>query len=61
MPTNKELMNELHAIREQIYEDTKHMTPAERSRHVRKEVDEGLAKLGIKLRRVMMKEEVVIR
>ncbi len=61
MTTANEIMRNLHAIREQIYEETKHMTPEERAEHINREADEGLAKLGIKLPRVVMKEEVVLR
>ncbi len=51
MTTDKEIMRDLHVIREQFYEETKHMTPEERVSRVQREVDEGLAKLGMTLNR----------
>jgi hypothetical protein len=51
MTTKEEIMRELHDIREQFYEETKHMTPEERLEHERRDLDEQVAKLGITLRR----------
>jgi len=44
-------MRELHAIREQIYEETKHMTPAERAEHGQREAEAIIAKYNLKVKR----------
>ena len=45
------VMRELHAIREQIYEETKHMTPAERAEHGQREAEAIIAKYNLKVKR----------
>ncbi len=57
MATEPEFMRELHAIRERIHEETKHMTPEEQAAHTRKEVEEGLARLGVTLKHVVESKE----
>lgn len=57
MATEMEMMHDLHTLREQLYEKTKHMTPEERAAYVRKEVDNGLVGLGVTLRHVVGREE----
>lgn len=51
MTTEKEMMDELHRIREQLYEETKHMSPEERLEYERRDLAEQVEKLGIKLKR----------
>ncbi len=51
MTTENDFMRELHGIREQLYEETKHMTPEERLAHERRDLAELTARLGIKLKR----------
>lgn len=51
MTTEKEMMRSLHAIREQIYEETKNMTPEERAASSEREVTEQAKKFGLTLKR----------
>jgi len=44
-------MQELHAIRLQIYEEIKHMTPAERAEHGHREAEAIIAKYNLKVKR----------
>ena len=45
-------MRELHRIREQIYEEEKHLTPRQRIERIREESDAFLKKAGLKLQRI---------
>ena len=47
MTTECKVMQELHAIREKIYEETKHMTDEERTEFFNKNAENALLKLGI--------------
>ncbi len=51
MATEKEIMRELHEIREQLYEETKHMPPEKRLEHEQRDLAGQLAKLGMTLKR----------
>jgi len=44
-------MKEIHDIRLQIYEDTKHMTPEEQTEFTRKEAQALIDKFGLKVKR----------
>jgi hypothetical protein len=46
-----ESLRELHKIREQIYEETKHMTPEEKDAYIRKGAEDLKKKYGLKLRK----------
>ncbi len=56
MATEKEIMRELHEIREKMYEETKHMSPAERLEQEQHDLAEQLAALGITLKRPSARE-----
>ena len=45
-------MRDLHRIREQIYEEEKHLTPEQRIARIRQESDAFLKRAGLKLKRV---------
>ncbi len=49
MPIESKTMRELHKIREEIYEETKHMTPEERANFINSRAEAELAKRGLKL------------
>ncbi len=51
MRNESEPMKEIHAIREQIYEETKDMTPQQRAEHTRRAAEELATKHGISLLR----------
>jgi len=51
-------MQELHAIRLQIYEETKHMTPAERAEACHREVEPILATYNLKVKQPTPPEHV---
>jgi len=51
MSDESTIMRELYAVREQIYEETKHMTPAERAEHGRREAEAIIAKYNLKVKR----------
>jgi hypothetical protein len=51
MHRESESMKELHKIREEIYEETKHMTVAEKIAYINKEADEVEKKYGLHLRK----------
>ena len=45
-------MAELHRIREQLYEEEKHLSPQERVEKIRREADALLKQWGLTLKRV---------
>ncbi len=45
-------MSELHAIREELYEETKNMTPKQRLAYEQRDLDDQVEKLGITLKRI---------
>lgn len=45
-------MRDLHRIREQIYEEEKHLTPEQRIQRIRQESDAFLKQAGLTLKRV---------
>ncbi len=47
MSNESETMREIHEIRRQIYEETKHMTPEERANTVHREATEALKAHGL--------------
>lgn len=51
MTTEKNMMSELHKIRERFYEETKHMTLEERLEYEKRDVAELAVKYGFRLRR----------
>jgi hypothetical protein len=51
MTTEPIEMQEIHAIRLQIYEETKNMTPEQRLAQTRKEAQEVIDKYHLKIRR----------
>lgn len=51
MTTEKEIINDLHAIRERLYEETKHMSPEERLEFEKRDLVAQVEKLGIELKR----------
>jgi len=44
-------VREIHAIREKIYEETKHLTPEERAAVASREAQELIAMYGLKIKR----------
>ena len=44
-------VREIHEIRAQIYEETKHMTPDERAAHASREAQDFLDQYGLKVKR----------
>ena len=51
MTNEPRAMREIHEIREHIYEETKNMSPEERSAFTRKEAQEMIEKYGLKVNR----------
>jgi len=47
-----ESMAQIHRIREQFYEEEKHLTPAERVAKIHREAEAFLKESGLKLKRV---------
>ena len=52
MNREPESLVELHRLREQIYEEEKHLPPEERLKRLRQESDAFLKKAGLHLKRV---------
>ena len=52
MPTGKQIMDELHRIREEMYEETKSMSDNERIQFMRRSVQEFMKAHHINLRTV---------
>jgi len=50
MSNESRVMQELHAIREQMYEETKHMTPAEHAEFAHREAQAIIAKYNLKVK-----------
>ena len=44
-------MREIHEIRIQIYEETKHMTPEERATHANEQAQKLIDQYGLKVKR----------
>ena len=51
MANEPKAMQEIHEIREAIYEDTKDMTPDERAARTRKDAQKLITKYGLKVKR----------
>lgn len=51
MEREPEAMREIHRIREQLYEEQKNLTPAERVAKINREADEAIRKYGLKLKK----------
>ncbi len=47
MSTEPKAMREIHEIREQIYEEIKHMTPKEQTEYFHREAEEAIKKYGL--------------
>ena len=52
MRSEPKSMQDLHRIREQMYEEEKRLTPEQRIQRIRQESDAFLKKAGLKLKRV---------
>ena len=49
--TRFEIVQELHKIREQLYEEEKNLTPKERVAKINREADEAIRKYGLKFKK----------